>query len=967
VAKVSKLKIENVKALVELDRLGIKYEPTSADEVKIKCPVHKEGKEESPSCFLNVKKNLFMCQTAGCQAHGDIVSLFAFIANVPRDVIILDLQGRYDLEVKKTISPENVERFHEAIWEAGPLLKLLYDRGITNDMIRKARLGYHSGRITIPIYDLDGSIVEIRRYLPGAPGAEKMRNTPGYGGNHIYQVDQAKKFDTVWVCGGEMKALVAGWLLNEHGVGAVSDTAGEGNWEAENNKFFKDKRVYICLDVDKGGNAGSQTIAGYLFNVAKVVYVIRLPLDRTKYPKGDINDLIGQEGGTAQTLLQCMTDADQWYPPDLSEEKDQEIYKVILSESTHAEHVGKKIEVCGIVSSMDTDTYLVPRKVNCVCDKSQPGCSWCPVKNIEPNKDGQMETEVRSSNAGLLEMINAPKSKLKDAMREALRIPACKSVEFHVRSHYNVSDLRLSPQLNIGSESSKNVVQPAFVVGKNIEMNTPYIFRGKVYPQPRNQQAVLLLNEMEQGTDSLGSFKPSDEDLDALKIFRPTDWSEAAIGLKLKDIYDDFETNVTQIFHRQDLHLTVDLCYHSILTMNFDGQETKGWVNILIAGDSSQGKSAVAAGYDGNGGLMKHYGLGERVDCKNATVAGLLGGLHQIGTRWFVSWGVIPTHDRRMAILEEIGGTDPEVLTKLTDMRSSGIAEIPKIEKRRALARTRLLLISNSRDGRATSAHNFGIEIIRGLLQRPEDIRRLDFAILVSSLQVNPDEINKLARNRPVRQHTYKKELCQRLILWAWTRTVSQVAFESDAVTLILERATYLSKKFSESIPLVDRGTMRIKLARLACSLAARTFSASDDMQALVVRVSHVEYISNFVDRVYSDKVFGYSDFSKAQIHANAVLDPDAVKKQIESTKHPADFVKMMLYTETISMNDICDWCEVDRDIGQKLMSFFVRKHALYRVKREYQKTSDFISLLKEMERIGVKKAGSADLSKEEF
>ena len=72
--------------------------------------------------------------------------------------------------------------------------------------------------------------------------------------------------------------------------------------------------------------------------------------------------------------------------------------------------------------------------------------------------------------------------------------------------------------------------------------------------------------------------------------------------------------------------------------------------------------------------LMDHYKLGARHECKNATSAGLLGGLQQLGSRWFVSWGIIPMHDKRLVVLEEIKGTPIEVLAKLTDMRSSGIA-----------------------------------------------------------------------------------------------------------------------------------------------------------------------------------------------------------------------------------------------------------------------------------------------------
>lgn len=950
--KSNNLKIEAINTMAELDRLGVKYEPVGPEEIKILCPVHED---KSPSCCINVKKNLWTCKSAECMAKGDIISLLAYIAGVTRDVIILDLTNRYDIAVKKSLNPEIVEKFHADIWNAGPLLKELYDRGVTDSLIRKARLGLHQGRITIPIFDRDGSCVDIRRYLPGAPGPEKMKNTPGYGGFHLYQVDQLHAFNDIIICGGEMKALVAGGLLNQHGVGAVAGTTGEGAWDSKVCALFKGKRVWVCLDVDKGGLAGSRVVAGFVFTYAASTRIMRLPLDKVKYPKGDINDFVGREKATDKDLLKCMAEAEEWYPPEIKEDKDTGQPKPVqLSEATNAENVGKKIEISGIVNAMDTTPYLIPKTVMCSCDKNQPMCSFCPVKPKEPEIDtGRMRMEIKATSQGILEMVNAPKKSQREAIIEALHIPTCKVVEFFPQDFFNITDVRLSPQLNIGSESSKNVVQPGLLVGTNIEMNTPYTFKGKVYPHPKNQQAILLLDDVTLGQDNLGSYKPIVDELKKLKIFRPKQWTEESLKEKIEDIYNDFETNVTRVYYRQDMHLIMDLCYHSVLVFPFDQEEVKGWANILIVGDSSQGKSRVAEM------LMKHYGLGEKMECKNATVAGLLGGLHQVGTRWFVAWGIIPTHDRRLVILEEIGGTDAEVLTKLTDMRSSGVAEIPKIEKRRALARTRLIFISNPRSGRSTSGYNFGVEIIKELMNRPEDIRRLDVAMVVSSSQVDPEAINRLSENRPVREHKYLKNLCQTLVLWAWTRAKEQVIFEGESMKMILAYATALSSKYTDAIPLVDRGTIRHKIAKLAVALAARTFSTSDDMTTLIVRPCHVDFIYHFLDRLYGDPVFGYLDFSSAQVHANSVVDADLVTKQILATKHPSDFVDQLLYTDEISLNDIGDWCETDRDQSQKILSMLVRKHAVYRVKRWYVKTSEFIQLLKK-----VKEAGFKDLPK---
>lgn len=56
---------------------------------------------------------------------------------------------------------------------------------------------------------------------------------------------------------------------------------------------------------------------------------------------------------------------------------------------------------------------------------------------------------------------------------------------------------------------------------------------------------------------------------------------------KLKDIYDDLADNVTNIYYRQDLHLILDLVYHSPLRFKYDRKLVhKGYPEVLIVGDT---------------------------------------------------------------------------------------------------------------------------------------------------------------------------------------------------------------------------------------------------------------------------------------------------------------------------------------------------------------------------------------------
>jgi hypothetical protein len=250
-----------------------------------------------------------------------------------------------------------------------------------------------------------------------------------------------------------------------------------------------------------------------------------------------------------------------------------------------------------------------------------------------------------------------------------------------------------------------------------------------------------------------------------------------------------------------------------------------------------------------------------------------------------------------------------------------------------------------------------------------EDVRRFDFACVMSADEIDPGTINRLSTERPDLDHSYTTALCRLLVLWAWTRDVTEVAFEEGAESEVLQWSNKMCSSFTEHLPLVDRGTMRFKLARLSIALAALTFSTMPkDPSTILVRKCHVEYVAEWLIRLYSSPVFGYSDFTSAQTFATTIIDADVVKRSILATKHPSDLVNHLLHQQDIQLIDFQDWCDMDRDLAQKLLSMMVRKHALVRDNRVYKKTAEFISLLKKMQADGIPKGVSSDtVVKERF
>jgi hypothetical protein len=924
-----------INVIAELERIGYAYEFTSEDELKVVCPFHDDSK---PSAGISVSKRLFKCQV--CEAKGDILTLLAKILNTTRRVVFEDMLTRYDIDDVKSIDALVVERFHNAIWTAKPLLKELYDRGITNDMIREYRIGYDGGRITIPVQNEAGTFVNIRKYLPGAPGNEKMKNVRGHGQMRMFMPLQLK-YDKIVICGGELKAIVTAAMLNEHGIGAISLTGGEGNWGPKHTARLKDKHVWVMLDVDEAGVKASLARCAQLKSCAAWVGDVKLPLDKDKYAKGDINDWVGHEGATAAMLKALLDETVEWQSPALtSYDTHERPLQLHLSKAIDAKRTGKRIKVKGLISAMDTAPYVIPRKVNVACSLDQNECGLCPLFSIKAEPDGQRLIDVSPESPGILEMVSASKLALHDALITALGCPRCDVVKFTPVAYYNAEDVRISPQLEITNRAADRVMQPAICVGHGLELNETYWFIGRMFPHPKTQQSTLLISKYKTAQDALSSYA-LDEPA-RLQIFQPAEWTIESLGAKLDQVYSDIESNVTRIFERRDMHLIIDLAYHSTLLFKFDDRVIKGWAEVLILGDSSQGKSETCLQ------LMRHYGLGEKVECKNASVAGLLGGLQQMGSKWFVAWGVIPTHDKRLVVLEELKGANTEVIAKLTDMRSSGIAEIPKIEKRRTHARTRLIALSNPRSEHPLSSYNYGIEAIPELIGSLEDVRRFDMALLVSADEIDAARLNSLMQTRPVVSHTYTSDLCKKLILWAWTRTPEQAILDPEARNLALSEATRLCGLFSERIPLVDRGSMRLKIARLAVSLACRTFSTTN-FESVLVRPCHVQYISNMLERIYSSSTFGYRAYTAAMHATQEITDVKHVRTKILQTPFPRDFVDQLISTNVIELRDICDWCGWPQDAGIDLLSLLVRRHALHRDGRGYRKTPRFIELLKEL------------------
>jgi len=886
---------------------------------------------------INATNGAYSCHR--CNQPSSVLKYIAHVTNKPIELVKLAVDS---LNNKEKIPTSLVDDFHRELLVTPDIIKKLNDKhGITLEEIKKFKLGWNRSneRVQIPIF-VNDKLVNFRQY--SYTHDDKVISTKGHGGIHLFNAEACKGTE-VYIAEGEFKAI----LMTKYGLPACAPTNGAKKWSAEFNDFFTGKDVIIVYDVDEPGRIGSNIVCNALYGKATTVRNIFLNdvldiVDSRGKHNGDITNYFVDKKKTVDDFrILCL--ATPIYEPPKEPELppiDLNIYPILLSEAGNAKYYHKQIKTNVVVSAKDTSPYVLPKVVRVTCPADQDYCGMCHVATHRG-----YEFKIGADEA-ILQFVNKTDSALQDALKLMSGVyKKCNKHAFINIETQNVEELRCVPQVAIGHNTGEMVVRRVFAVGHGVESNASYETTAKVCINPDDQHAVLVANEMRKSQDDISQFELKHD----LTLFQPSEWTVAGIEAKLTDIYEDLEHNVTKIYNREALHIFYDLIVHSLLYIPFQGDIKKGWVDALCIGDSGQGKSETAIK------LMAHYKAGERVDCKSSSVAGLVGGLQESNGRWFITWGQIPLNDRRLVFLEEVKGASIEVITKLTDMRSSGIAEIVKIERAKTNARTRLGWISNPRGDRQLSTYNYGVDAIRELVGSLEDIRRFDMCIAVASGDVSESIINTPSERRRVVPHSYTSELCSHLVMWCWSRKESEIRIDRDAEHEILAVASRMGNLYSAACPIVEPSDQRIKIVRLAGALAGRTYSC-DDNGYVVIRKCHVEYIERFLNKIYADKALGYLEFSKAQLSETKLIDRKELATDLRKIPNAGDTIRGLIESDSVDTQSLMDFTEWMREEANTFLGFLVRKQALRKLRRGgYRKTPAFIELLKELDREGLK------------
>ncbi len=906
-----------------LDRLlalGVRVSTTGGAEATGLCPLHED---HASSFAVNVESGLWKCYVPTCRGFKG--------GNLPQ--LVLLMTGR-TLGERFPVPEAEVEAFRAALLaDEGALTWLRELRGISIETATAFRLGLAGERIVIPI-TLSENTVNVRRHAIRKDA--KIKSLPyreGYGSPARLFPEAALAAERILLCEGELDAICA----TQRGFAAVTVTGGAGDWRPEFTERFRGKAVDVCYDVDKAGREGAALVCGLLTGVAREVRNVVLDIDSPA--NADITDFFVTHGRSADDLRRLIEATPPWSAA-LPAVVEQGPLDVELAAATSPASTGRWLRFRAVVSGKDTVPYLAPKTIQLTCKMALKVCKFCSIGQA----NGRLTHEIPGDRGEVLKMIDCTEDQQREQVRRAAGIyPRCPKFEMEVTDHHALEDVRLIPEVGYGVEGGgEYVVRTGFRVGGGLSTNRTYEFEGRALADPRSQYATLLLPKATPVKDSLDRFEVTPELAERLKVFQVRPGETVAERLQL--IAQDLTTHVTRIYDRLDIVTVVDLVYHSVLRFRFRGQVLKkGWTEALILGDTRCGKTETVSR------LLEHYRAGELATGENATFAGLIGGMQQTGTRWSIIWGKLPLNDRRLFVIDEASGIPVEEISRMSGVRSSGIAEVVKVQTEKTHARTRLIWIGNPRSPRPLASYDAGVLAVQELIGRPEDVARFDVALTVASGEVPVSVINRAIV--PGGTPTYTSDLCHDLVLWAWSRRIDDVEFAAGAEELCLELATEQAARYSQAVPLVEPAEQRVKIARLAVSVAARLF-ATPDGRKLVVTVDHVRFVVELLDRLYDRPSMGYREWSKFRLAEQQLQDPEAVRAAVE--KYGSDLVTGLLDRTFLHATDLEDLTGAERKEVRELTSLLVRMRALRHGQSAYTKTAAFIQFLREMKARGV-------------
>ena len=872
--------------------------PREDGEWYLLCPLHKDTRR---SASINVYSAEFYCH-AGCGGSTvkDLIKAKSRWV-IPESGAATRSGGSVVQHAKpeETINMAMVDAWAANLMDDEAARdELVSLRGLTSDTLRRFKIGWDRDRrvYTIPVFGAEGELYNVRRYTPRPKGDTKIWGVTGMNEPRLYPINQLEN-DTIVVCEGEWDALAT----IQAGYAAITKTGSAKIWKPEWSEHFAGKRVYLCHDRDATGMDANRVV-GRALGKRSDCFVVDLPYPLDDKHGRDLTDFWMEHDG--RTFERLLREAAPWNGGgDKPRESEPETISVL--DSFDAERIAKAVNLIVTIKGKREPGYSVPRTAQLTCTRDAGlKCSFCPMK-----AHGSTTIEINGDSPTILALIDATQAQLWEALRLEYGAQKCNKLVIEPKDYQAVEILYARPSLDHvdGTEAGSHKTLRITSVGRHDTLpNNTFVATGALHPNPRDQRNEFLSWELAPVSTSLDNFELEPAMAKHLKIFQPRGTQRPA--KKLRQLAEALSDQVTRITGRWEMHAIFDLTLHSVLAFKFNEKEiSRGWLQSCVYGDTRTGKSEAARN------LIRHYGAGEIIGGESASYAGVVGGLQQLGGKeWVVTWGVLPLNDRRAVVIDEISALSYEDIGHMSDLRSDGVVRISKIQQEATHARTRMIWLGNPRNGGNMGQFTYGVDALRPLIGAMEDIARFDLAMAVTMNDIPIEMYNVQHESTKVR---YSSELCNHLLLWAWTRRPEQVIWTPGAEKAALDLANRIGKRYIEDPPLIQAADIREKIARVSTALAARLFSTDKSFEQVIVRHEHVHDAVAFIDHLYSMPTFGYRDRSD-EVFADrqeAEQNRDVMRKYLLTTEN-RPLAKFLRSNATFRRQDLEEILNISRE-----------------------------------------------------
>lgn len=868
------------------------------------CPMHAD---KNASFTVNLDTDEWYCHGCGC--GGKYTEFIMRYYDVGRDVAVNAVK---QFEQRKTL-PFPTEEYVEACirqLETRPTeINALRDFGITDEVIKRFRLGWDDTRITIPVYSKTNKLINVRKYLPPHRRIDGSNNAKCIGCRNCneprfypYENLSIEK-DTVYVVEGEKDCLVA----ISQGLNCVTGTGGS-TMPAHEEMLFKDKMVYLMIDNDPAGARLTKKYLEALNGIAKEINVIKLPCkDFTDYWATYHN-----------TNFEDYTMAMQVESGIKESSEDS----TSLSKSEYVENLNTWITLENMcVIGVDPKTYTVPKSLKLRC--TNHACTK-PCRIGTATVAQEVEVEPRQ----ILQFVDSSDAAQDNFLK---KLAACKSVAADPGLYVNVQKIIFQETASFMDGLEDASFEPRYGIylyeESRLIPTVKYNFQACRVTDPRSQQNYYVIKQADavQNSSSICS-------QDSINYFKTTSQRFNNINDLMQFHYDKW-LPALGIEGRVDLFTALMLVYSSVTEIPWKNGIIKGWLDCMIIGDTRTGKSQMAQR------IVKRLKMGSYINGENARRTGVIGGVQRSGDSWIITWGAIPMNDKGLLVIDEASGLEIEDIKELSATRSSGAVTINKIAKGEARARTRLVWLSNPRSGKNIEDFYWkGYGAFMEYIPVVEDQARYD--LVLSAAREDVKELKGIGQDTLIEQ-VYKD-----IFSFAWNVSSDDIIISKETATKVEEIVKELTNDF-EGGPLVVGVAVHEKLLRISCATAVMCGSISNNR--LIVQPIHIEWARDFLVSTLCKNTFDY----KSYIDENK----KALKQKQENTKfvrglvaqYPA--IKVLLSAQRFKGSQVQEILGVERSEASKILSeLLVRGLMRIAYNGTYQSDKLLIDITRQME-----------------